>query len=174
MTGTTPLVTAERLEPWPNALLRPPGRLRGRRKTTRIAVALAVLLATGGAVSGCGIAGPRRTASGQVASRHLEAAGATHLDVAYGFQVAVHIGQPEAVTVTYDESLADLLDVGVDGGRCGSSSNPTAPSAAGRPCAPRSPSPGWRRSGRPAPPPSPWPTRSADPACGSCSPAAAG
>jgi hypothetical protein len=67
------------------------------------------------AVSGCGIAGPRRTASGQLASRHLEAAGATRLDVAYGFQVAVRTGQPEAVTLTYDESLADLLDVGVDG-----------------------------------------------------------
>jgi Putative auto-transporter adhesin, head GIN domain len=37
------------------------------------------------------------------------------LDVAYGFDVRVSLGRPEAVTVTYDDNLADLLDVGVDG-----------------------------------------------------------
>ncbi len=39
----------------------------------------------------------------------------TRLDVAYGFDVRVRLGQPEAVTVTYDDNLGDLLDVRVDG-----------------------------------------------------------
>ena len=38
----------------------------------------------------------------------------TRLDVASGFDVWVNLGQPEAVTVTYDDNLADLLDVRVD------------------------------------------------------------
>jgi hypothetical protein len=67
------------------------------------------------AVSGCGGIGPERTASGTTASTRLDASGVTRLDVAYGFDVHVSLGQPEAVTVTYDDSLSDLLDVGVDG-----------------------------------------------------------
>ncbi len=39
----------------------------------------------------------------------------TRLDVAYGFDVRVRLGQPEVVTVTYDDNLADVLDVRVDG-----------------------------------------------------------
>jgi hypothetical protein len=68
------------------------------------------------AVSGCNGIGPSRTASGTVASRRLDASGVTRLDVAYGFDVRVTLGQPEAVTVTYDDNLADLLDVRVDDG----------------------------------------------------------
>jgi hypothetical protein len=67
------------------------------------------------AVGGCNGIGPGRTASGKPATRHLDAPGVTRLDVAYGFGVRVTLGQPEAVTVTYDDNLADLLDVGVDG-----------------------------------------------------------
>jgi hypothetical protein len=40
--------------------------------------------------------------------------GVTRLGVAYGFDVRAHLGQPEAVTVTYDDNLANLLDVQVD------------------------------------------------------------
>jgi hypothetical protein len=39
----------------------------------------------------------------------------TRLDVGSAFVVHVALGQPESATVTYDDSLADLLDVGVDG-----------------------------------------------------------
>jgi Putative auto-transporter adhesin, head GIN domain len=66
------------------------------------------------AVSGCNGIGPSRTASGKAASKRLDASGVTRLDIAYGFDVGVTLGQPEAVTVTYDDNLADLLDVGVD------------------------------------------------------------
>jgi hypothetical protein len=38
----------------------------------------------------------------------------TRLDVAYGFDVRVRLGQPEVASVTYDGNLADLLDVRVD------------------------------------------------------------
>ena len=74
-----------------------------------------VLLAAALAVSGCGSIGPGRTPSGTTTTRRIEAAGVTRLDVAYGFDVRVSLGQPEAVTVAYDDNLADLLDVAVDG-----------------------------------------------------------
>ena len=67
------------------------------------------------AVSGCGSLGPGRTPSGTTATSRIDAAGVTRLDVASGFDVRVSLGQPEAVTVTYDDNLADLLDVHVDG-----------------------------------------------------------
>jgi putative autotransporter adhesin-like protein len=40
----------------------------------------------------------------------------TRLDVGSAFDVRVAIGQEEAAMVTYDDDLADRLDVGVDGG----------------------------------------------------------
>jgi hypothetical protein len=67
------------------------------------------------ALSGCNGTGPGRTTSGNASSKRLDASGVTRLDIAYGFDVRVTLGQPEAVTVTYDDNLADLLDVGVDG-----------------------------------------------------------
>jgi hypothetical protein len=76
---------------------------------------LVILLAAALAVSGCGSLGPGRTPSGTTATSRIDAAGVTRLDVAYGFDVRVSLGQPEAVTVTYDDNLADLLDVRVDG-----------------------------------------------------------
>jgi hypothetical protein len=76
-----------------------------------LVMALAVLLLTG-----CGSISPGRTASGKTASKHLDAVGVTRLDVGSTFVVRVTLGQPEAVTVTYDDSLADLLHVGVDNG----------------------------------------------------------
>jgi hypothetical protein len=76
---------------------------------------LLILLTAALAVSGCGTLGAGRNPSGTTASRRIDAAGVTRLDVAYGFDVRVRLGQPEAVTVTYDDNLADLLDVGVDG-----------------------------------------------------------
>lgn len=79
-----------------------------------IRAGLLVLLAAALAVCGCGSGGMGRTASGTTASRRIEAAGVTRLDVAYGFDVRVRLGQPEAATVTYDDNLADLLDVRVD------------------------------------------------------------
>jgi Putative auto-transporter adhesin, head GIN domain len=66
-------------------------------------------------VGGCNGIGPGRTASGKPVSSRLAASGVTRLDIAYGFDVRVTVGQPEVVTVTYDDNLADLLDVGVDG-----------------------------------------------------------
>jgi hypothetical protein len=78
------------------------------------AVLLVMVVATL-ALSGCGGIGLGRTASGRIASKRLDAAGATRLDVANTFEVRVTLGQPEAVTVTYDDNLADLLDVGVHG-----------------------------------------------------------
>lgn len=74
-----------------------------------------MLLAAALVVSGCGSVGVGRTASGTTASRRIDATGVTRLDVAYGSDVRVRLGQPEAVTVTYDDNLADLLDVRVDG-----------------------------------------------------------
>jgi hypothetical protein len=76
---------------------------------------LLVLLAAVLAVSGCGSNGGGRTASGATASRRIDAAGVTRLDVAYGFDVRVRLGQPEAVTLTYDDNLADVVNVRVDG-----------------------------------------------------------
>jgi hypothetical protein len=81
-----------------------------RPARTSLVILLAAL-----AVSGCGSLGPGRTPSGTTATKRIDAAGVTRLDVAYGFDVRVRLGQPEAVTVTYDDNLADLLDVGVDG-----------------------------------------------------------
>ena len=81
----------------------------------RARAGLLVLVAAALALSGCGSAGGSRTASGTTASRRIDATGVTRLDVAYGFDVRVRLGQPEAATVTYDDSLGDLLDVRVDG-----------------------------------------------------------
>jgi Putative auto-transporter adhesin, head GIN domain len=81
-----------------------------RPARTTLVILLAAL-----AVSGCGSIGPGRTPSGTTATTRIDAAGVTRLDVAYGFDVRVRLGQPEAVTVTYDDNLADLLDVRVDG-----------------------------------------------------------
>jgi Putative auto-transporter adhesin, head GIN domain len=79
-------------------------------------VGLLVIVAATLALSGCNGLGPSRTASGNTASKRLDASGVTRLDVAHGFDVRVTFGQPETVTVTYDDNLADLLDVGVSGG----------------------------------------------------------
>jgi Putative auto-transporter adhesin, head GIN domain len=76
---------------------------------------LLVLLAGALAVSGCGSLGPGRAPSGTTATKRIDAAGVARLDVASGFDVRVSLGQPEVVTVTYDDHLADLLDVRVDG-----------------------------------------------------------
>jgi putative autotransporter adhesin-like protein len=76
---------------------------------------LLVLIAATLALSGCGGVGMGRTPSGTTASRRIDAAGVTRLDVASGFDVRVRLGQPESATVTYDDNLADLLDVRVDG-----------------------------------------------------------
>jgi putative autotransporter adhesin-like protein len=80
----------------------------------RARAGLLVLVAAMLALSGCGSARVGRSASGTTASKRIEATGASRLDVAYGFDVLVRFGQPEAVTVTYDDNLADLLDVRVD------------------------------------------------------------
>jgi hypothetical protein len=45
---------------------------------------LLVLLAAALAVSGCGGIGPGRTPSGATATKRIDAAGVTRLDVAYG------------------------------------------------------------------------------------------
>ena len=74
-----------------------------------------LILAAALAVSGCGGIGPGRTPSGTTATKRIDAAGVTRLDVAYGFDVRVSLGVAEAVTVTYDDNLADLLDVRADG-----------------------------------------------------------
>jgi hypothetical protein len=71
---------------------------------------VAIVLALGG----CGIAGGR-AASAATASTRIDAAGASRLDVADGFDVRVSLGGPNAVTVRYDQDLADLLDVRLDG-----------------------------------------------------------
>jgi Putative auto-transporter adhesin, head GIN domain len=76
---------------------------------------LILLLAAALALSGCGSLGPGRTPSGTTATKRIDAAGVTRLDVAHGFDVRVSLGQPEAVTITYDDNLADLLDVRVEG-----------------------------------------------------------
>jgi hypothetical protein len=81
-----------------------------RPARTTLVILLAAL-----AVSGCGSIGPGRTPSGTTATTRIDAAGVTRLDVAYSFDVRVRLGQPEAVTITYDDNLADLLDVSVDG-----------------------------------------------------------
>jgi hypothetical protein len=49
---------------------------------------------------GAGRVGVGRSASGTTASRRIDATGVTRLDVAYGFDVRVRLGQPEAATVT--------------------------------------------------------------------------
>jgi Putative auto-transporter adhesin, head GIN domain len=74
-----------------------------------------LLLTVALAASGCGRLGPGRHPSGTTTTTRIDAAGVTGLDVAYGFDVRVRLGQPAAVTVTYDDNLADLLDVRVDG-----------------------------------------------------------
>jgi Putative auto-transporter adhesin, head GIN domain len=76
---------------------------------------LLVLLAAALTLVGCGGIGPGRTPSGTTATNRIDAAGVTRLDIAYGFDVRVSLGQPEAVTITYDDNLADLLDVRVEG-----------------------------------------------------------
>jgi Putative auto-transporter adhesin, head GIN domain len=81
-----------------------------RPARTSLVILLAAL-----AVSGCGSLGPGRTPSGTTTTKRIDTAGVTRLDVASGFDVRVSLGQPEAVTVTYDDNLTDLLDVRVDG-----------------------------------------------------------
>ena len=81
-----------------------------RPARTSLVVLLAAL-----AVSGCGSIGPGRAPSGTTATSRIDAAGVTRPDVASGFDVRVSLGQPEAVTITYDDNLTDLLDVRVDG-----------------------------------------------------------
>jgi putative autotransporter adhesin-like protein len=83
---------------------------------TRFARAALLTVVAALTASGCGSGDPGRTASGTTASRRLDVAGATRLEVADGFDVRVTLGQPEAATVSYDDNLADLLDVGLDGG----------------------------------------------------------
>jgi Putative auto-transporter adhesin, head GIN domain len=82
----------------------------------RWAVALPVLLAAAALAGGCGGVDPGRAASGETASRRVDAPGATGLVVEGGFEVRVTLGRPELAVVTFDRTLADLLDVGVDGG----------------------------------------------------------
>jgi hypothetical protein len=82
----------------------------------RARLALVAVLVASLAVGGCSGIGPGRTASGKSASKRLDVSGVTRLEVADGFGVHVTLGQPEAATVTYDDNLADLLDVGVDDG----------------------------------------------------------
>lgn len=80
-------------------------------------LAIPALLAVGAALAGgCGAVAEERVAPGQLASRRVDVAGVTGLAVDAGFEVRVSIGQPEAAVVTYDDDLAGLLDVGVDGG----------------------------------------------------------
>ena len=81
-----------------------------RPARTSLVILLAAL-----AVSGCDSLGPGRTPSGTTATSRIDAAGATRLDVAHGFDVRVSLGQPEAVTVAYDDNLTDQLDVRADG-----------------------------------------------------------
>jgi Putative auto-transporter adhesin, head GIN domain len=66
------------------------------------------------ALSGCGSAGESTTSTAP-ASKRIDATGATRLDIAEGFDVRVSHGSPDAVTVSYDKDLADLLDVRLDG-----------------------------------------------------------
>jgi len=66
--------------------------------------------------SGCGGEGPERTASGTTTSKRVDATGVTRLDVGSAFDVRVDTGQEEAATITYDNDLADRLDVAVDSG----------------------------------------------------------
>ena len=61
-------------------------------------------------LAGCGSIGPGRSASGKTASKQLNTAGVTRLEVGSAFDVRVTLGQPETATVTYDDNLADLLD----------------------------------------------------------------
>lgn len=91
--------------------------------------------------AGCDTIDPG-TDSGNTATRRVAAAGVTRLEVDSSFDVRVTLGQPEAATVTYDDNLASLLDVGVDGrtlrirlqphDRIGSSPNLTAQVTLGR------------------------------------------
>lgn len=78
--------------------------------------ALLVMVVAAVALTGCGGIGPGRTPSGKTASKRLGAAGVTRLDIGSAFDVHVTLGQPEGATVTYDDNLADLLDVGVHSG----------------------------------------------------------
>lgn len=79
-----------------------------------VSAGLLVLIAAVLAVGGCGSVKVGRSASGTTASRRIDATGVTRLDVAYGFDVRVRLGQPETATVTYSDNLADLLDVRVN------------------------------------------------------------
>jgi hypothetical protein len=82
-----------------------------RRNLTRTLVLL--LLATG--LAGCGALGGVDP-SGKVTSRRVPATGATRLEVESAFNVKVTTGADTAAAViSYDDNLADRLDVGVDG-----------------------------------------------------------
>src|SRR5437773_586111 len=74
------------------------GRGRGWTMIRRATLGLLVIVVATLAVSGCSGVGPGRTASGKVATKHLDASGVTRLDVAYGFDVRVTLGKPEAAT----------------------------------------------------------------------------
>ena len=74
-----------------------------------------LVLAAAIAAGGCGVGGEGR-ASGGTTSRRVDAAGVTRLEVDSGFDVRLRIGQPEAAVIAHDESIADLIDVGVVGG----------------------------------------------------------
>ena len=73
-----------------------------------------LVLAAAIAAAGCGE--EERAVSGGTASRRVDVAGVTRLEVDAGFDVRVGVGQPEVAVVTYDEGIAELIDVGVAGG----------------------------------------------------------
>jgi hypothetical protein len=73
----------------------------------------------------------------RTASKRLDASGVTRLDIAHGFDVRVAIGQAETATVTYDDNLADLLDVRVDGRTLRLQLKPTAGPPTGQALVPR-------------------------------------
>ena len=73
-----------------------------------------LVLAAATAAAGCG--GEGRAVSGGTTSTRVDAAGVTRLEVDSGFDVRLSIGQPEAAVIAYDDSIADLIDVGVVGG----------------------------------------------------------
>ena len=82
-----------------------------RSATVGTLLAAAVL-----ALAGCDRIGPGRSASGRTATTRLDAAGVTRLDVGSAFDAHVSLGRPESATITYDDNLRDLLDVGVADG----------------------------------------------------------
>jgi Putative auto-transporter adhesin, head GIN domain len=76
---------------------------------------LRALLVLAAAIAAAGCGGEGRAVSGGTVSRRVDVAGVTRLEADSGFDVRVSVGQPEAAVVTYDDSIADLIDVGVAG-----------------------------------------------------------